>query len=244
MNYDLIASMELTACSAIAIAVLSAGFGETFSAKIKIASALTVWFIVVTLLGATGALGYKHGTGAPGLGVAVMLPIIMLSMTVLRSPILRRRLDAIPLPVLMGVHAIRILGVSFLILYAAGRLPAPFAPLAGWGDIIAGITAIPAAFLAARGFRGTVFVWNTFGLLDLAAAIGLGATSSPGPLHLIMAKPDTTIMTALPWLIIPGFLVPLLASIHLAVFYRLKSSKGKGEVKNSKIRVENGKQLA
>ena len=233
MNFDLIASMELTACSAIAIAVLSSVFGESLYAKIKIASGLSIWFVLVALLGATGALGYEHGTGAPGLGVAVMLPIVVLSMVVLRSPSLRRRLENIPLSILIGVHAIRILGVSFLILYAAGRLPAPFAPLAGWGDILAGIAAWPVARLAARGWGGAVFAWNTFGLLDLAAAIGVGATSSPGPLHLIVVQPDTTIMTTLPWLIIPGFLVPLLASTHLAIYYRLKSLRKE----NGRIRV-------
>jgi hypothetical protein len=31
-------------------------------------------------------------------------------------------------------------------------------------------------------------------------------------------------MTTLPWLLIPGFLVPLLASTHLAVFYRLNTA--------------------
>ncbi|HQT26787.1 MAG TPA: hypothetical protein PLK99_09375, partial [Burkholderiales bacterium] len=114
----------------------------------------------------------------------------------------------------------------------------PFAPLAGWGDIIAGITAIPAAFLAARGLKGLTFLWNTFGLLDLIAAIGLGATSSPGPLHLLMVEPDTTIMTTLPWLVVPGFLVPLLASVHLAVFYRLNRL-----IEESKIRVGNAARM-
>ena len=28
-------------------------------------------------------------------------------------------------------------------------------------------------------------------------------------------------MSSLPWVLIPAFLVPLLASIHLALFYRL-----------------------
>jgi hypothetical protein len=32
-------------------------------------------------------------------------------------------------------------------------------------------------------------------------------------------------MTTLPWLLIPGFLVPLLAVTHLAVFYRLRGDR-------------------
>ncbi|WP_163097901.1 hypothetical protein GL267_014655 [Acidithiobacillus ferrianus] len=37
-------------------------------------------------------------------------------------------------------------------------------------------------------------------------AIGLGAVSAPGPLQLITASPETTMMTTLPWLIIPAFI--------------------------------------
>ncbi len=125
---------------------------------------------------------------------------------------------------LVGVHVIRILGVYFLVLYAQDRLPAPFAPLAGWGDTITGLAAIPLAWWLARGetaARPLLWLWNSFGLLDLVMAIGLGAVSAPGPLQLITASPGTTMMTTLPWLIIPAFIVPLLAAIHLAIYYRL-----------------------
>jgi hypothetical protein len=153
-----------------------------------------------------------------------MLPIVVLSVRVFRSPALRRGLDSVPLSLLVGVNSIRTFGVVFLLLYAAGRLPAPFATVAGWGDIAIGLTAIPIAWLAYK--KGTsaqsmVMIWNTLGLLDLIAAVGLGVTSSPGPLQLIFAEPGAGIMTTLPWLLIPGFLVPLLASTHLAVFFRL-----------------------
>jgi hypothetical protein len=56
----------------------------------------------------------------------------------------------VPLWLLVGVHTVRLLGVSFIILFAAGRLPAPFAPVAGWGDIFVGATAIPVAWLVYR----------------------------------------------------------------------------------------------
>jgi hypothetical protein len=72
-----------------------------------------------------------------------------------------------------------------------------------------------------REARSTILVWNVFGLADLIAAIGLGVISSPGPLHLIVPEPGSAIMATLPWMLIPAFLVPLLASTHLAIFYRL-----------------------
>lgn len=228
MQFDLLAAIELTACAAIAISVLAIGFGTDTAGRVRIAAGLALWFIFVTLMAATEVLTYPHGIGVPGLGVAVILPVVLLSILVLRSPSLQQALRTIPLSMLIGVNAIRILGVTFLILYAAGRLPAPFALVAGWGDIAVGLAAIPVAWLVHKkgaGARVVVLIWNTFGLLDLVAAVGLGAISSPGPLRLIFAEPGSAIMTTLPWLLIPGFLVPLLASTHLAVFYRLNAAR-------------------
>jgi hypothetical protein len=227
MELDLLASIEMTACAAIAVAVLAIGFGEDLRARVRIATGLATWFIVVTALAAMEVFHYQHGLGVPGLGIAVVLPIVVLSVRVLRSSSLRRGLDSISLSLLVGVNVIRTFGVIFLLLYAAGRLPAPFATVAGWGDILIGLTAVPVAWLAYKkgvGAHSAVMIWNTLGLLDLIAAVGLGVTSSPGPLQMIFAEPGAGIMTTLPWLLIPGFLVPLLASTHLAVFYRLRAA--------------------
>ncbi len=227
MNFDLIASIEMTASAAVAIAVLAIGFGENVSTRVRIATGLAAWFMLVTVMAATRALHYEHGLGVAGVGVAVMLPIVILSVGVLRSPALHRALRAIPLSTLVGVNVIRAFGVTFVLLHAAGRLPAPFAPVAGWGDILVGLTAVPVAWLAYKNgaaAQSAVWIWNTVGLLDLIAAVGLGVVSSPGPLRLIFTEPGSGIMTTLPWLLIPGFLVPLLASTHLAVFYRLSTA--------------------
>lgn len=224
MNFDLIASIEMTASAAVAIAVLAIGFGENVSTRVRIATGLAAWFMLVTVMAATKALHYEHGLGVAAVGVAVMLPIVILSVGVLRSPALCRALREIPLALLVGVNVIRAFGVTFVLLYAAGRLPAPFAPVAGWGDMLVGLTAVPVAWLAYKkgaSAHSTVWIWNAVGLLDLIAAVALGVISSPGPLRLIFAEPGSGIMTTLPWLLIPGFLVPLLASTHLAVFYRL-----------------------
>jgi len=226
MNLDLLASIEMTASAAVAVAVLAIGFGDSVWARVRIAIGLSAWFMLVTLMAATEVLHDEHGLGVPGLGIAVLFPIAILSIVVFRSPTLYRALRAIPLSMLIGVNVIRAFGVTFLLLYAAGRLPAPFAPVAGWGDILVGLTAAPVAWLAynkGAAAHSTMLTWNIVGLLDLIAAVGLGVVSSPGPLQLIFAEPGSGIMTTLPWLLIPGFLVPLLASTHLAVFYRLST---------------------
>jgi len=228
MNTDLIGSVELTASAAIVIAALSIGFGSNAPARIRIAAWLSAWFVIVAILAATRALYYERGLGAPGLGIAVALPIAVLCILVACVQPLHHALHRVPLWLLVGVHTVRLLGISFVILYAAGRLPAPFAPVAGWGDIFVGATALPVARLAYRrpvNARPILWIWNVIGLVDLVAAVGLGVISSPGPQRLISAEPSSAIMTTLPWLLIPGFLVPLLFTVHIGIFIRLVSAR-------------------
>ena len=53
-------------------------------------------------------------------------------------------------------------------------------------------------------------------------AIALGVTSAPdSPIPVFTGGPGTAVMSVLPMLLIPGFLVPVLMLAHFAVFYRL-----------------------
>src|SRR5947209_18848139 len=141
MNIDLIGSIELTASAAIVIAALSIGFGSNATTRFRATVGLSAWFVLVVILAATRALYYEHGLGAPGLGVAVALPIAILYILVARVHSLREGFHRVPLWLLVSVHTVRLLGISFVVLYTAHRLPAPFAPIAGWGDIFVGATA-------------------------------------------------------------------------------------------------------
>ena len=99
----------------------------------------------------------------------------------------------------------------FIILYAEGRLPAPFAPSAGWGDVFIGATALPLAWAVLRfgaRVRPLVLLWNALGVADLVVALDARAAFGAGPLQVFVGPPDSSPMTTLPWLIIPGFLVP------------------------------------
>lgn len=224
---DLLSTIELTGSSAIVFATLTLLFARAPVERILVLLGLVLWFSVVVTLGATGALQPEAGIGTPGLGLAVLLPLVILTLLGFGTRIGRARLEHTTLPVLTGLHAIRVLGISFVLLYQAHRLPAPFAPVAGWGDFAIGLAALPMAFWAARGGAGArtgLMVWNMLGLADLVAAIGLGATSAPGPIRLFFAEPGSAIMTSLPWILIPCFIVPTLAFTHLVSFSRLRQA--------------------
>jgi hypothetical protein len=224
MLFDLISAIELAVCATIVAAVLAYSLSNSVEGRIRAAIVLAAWFAVVIALGASQALASEH-TGAPGLGAAVALPVAALSIAFLAVRATREAMLATPLAVLIAVNALRVaLGASFVLLHLNGRLSAPFAPTAGWGDIVVGVIAGPLAYIIHRyGARANAWalVWNAIGLVDLIAAIGLGAASAPGPLQFFEAAPGSAIMTSLPWIVISCFLVPSYIALHIAIFYRL-----------------------
>jgi hypothetical protein len=224
--FDLLSTAELTASCAIVVFFLSSALSDTARRRGVVAAALAGWFCLVLAAGATGVLARPIGPGVPGVGAAVFIPLSLLSLLVLGTAGGRELVRRVPLAALVGVHSVRVLGISFVLLYWAKRLPAPFALVAGWGDVAVGLLAILLALLLVRGAdtapKGLTVLWNVLGLTDLAAAVTLGAMSAPGPLQIFHQGPSSAIMASLPWLLIPGFLVPSLAFIHLCTFYRLR----------------------
>jgi hypothetical protein len=225
--FDILSTAALTVGAAIVVAFLSHALAETPRGRLTIAGALVLWFGVVLIVGASGLIGPAE-LGTPGLGAAVILPAAALTGLFAFVPLIRGAMGSVSLPALIAVHAIRVLGVIFVALYAQGRVPAPFAPSAGWGDIAVGVTALPVAALIARfgsRVRLLALLWNFFGLADLINAVALGALSAPGPAQLFIGPPTSALMTTAPWLIIPGFLVPCLMFIHIVIFVRFANGK-------------------
>src|SRR6202042_551900 len=200
---EILSTIGLTASAAIVIGCLAYAMAETPRGRLTVAGVLTAWFALVVTIGASAALVSAFFAFGP----------------------IRAATLAAPLPALVAVNAIRILpGWLFVLLYATGKLPAPFAPSAGWGDIFAGVAALPLAWSIIRFGRPVaplVFAWSVIGIADLVNAIALGALSAPGPLQTFAAPPTSAVMTTLPWLIVPGFLVPSLVFIHVVIFTRL-----------------------
>jgi hypothetical protein len=221
--FDILSTAELTVAVSIVVGFLSLAMAETKCGRVTVLVVLGAWFALVLAIGATGALGPARG-GQPALGLTVVLPIVALVWAYFAPPSVRTAMSARSLPALIALHAIRLLGFTFLVLYADGRLPAPFAPSVGWGDMFIGATALPLAWAVTRfggRVRPLVFSWNALGVADLVIALTLGPLSAPGPLQVFVGPPDSSPMTALPWLIIPGFLVPCLMFLHVVIFTRL-----------------------
>jgi hypothetical protein len=125
----------------------------------------------------------------------------------------------------VGVQVYRVVGVIFLILLGAGRLPRAFALPAGTGDLIVGLLALPVAWLSRTGSRRgliAAYVWNGLGILDFIVAIATGFLSSPSPIQLLALDHPNLIASAYPLVMIPVFLVPLSSILHGLCVWKIR----------------------
>ncbi|MFN7133468.1 MAG: hypothetical protein ACK4N5_15415, partial [Myxococcales bacterium] len=65
--------------------------------------------------------------------------------------------------------------------------------------------------------------WNTGGLLLVATIFTIAVLSAPGPQRVFLNEPSSAAAGTLPWIWLPGLLVPLAVWTHVVVFVRLGS---------------------
>jgi len=223
---DIIGGIAIVGLVAILAGVLTGAAGVSPRHRLTAFVGLGVW---VALLIAASVLGwFDPGAVGPVPTIAYPLAAVLAAGLVswFRVPRFRERVRAMPLPVLIAANIGRVLGVFFLVLYGVGRVPAPFAQSAGWGDIVVGTLALPLAVMAAAGSARPLWIglWNAFGMLDLVTAVALGVLSSPGtPFRVFGSGSAPFAVTALPWVLIPTFLVPVYFLVHLAIAARLRA---------------------
>lgn len=181
---------------------------------------LALWVVAVVLLSRAGRFEPAPNDAVPPIGRAIALVLLALGASLAVSPALRRMLSR--QSSLIRLHLWRYFGVVFLILMAAGRLPALFAVPAGIGDIlIAAAAPWVARRVDAPGGKRRAIVFHAFGMLDLIMAAGLGMATTPGPTHLFDTVPSSAVMTGFPMALVPAFLVPLAFTLHMVSLWQL-----------------------
>jgi len=231
---DITAAIFATAVYATVVGVLIGLSPVGAMTRLAAFAVAAGWLAIIVAVGALGGLA----PGVLGPVPANLLPFIGLLVLLFGGwfliPQFSSALLAVPLPVLVAVNAARLGGIFFLLLYADGRLSAPFAPAAGVGDMITGALAIPLAAMLAFGLdirRAWLAIWNAFGALDLVVAIFLGVLSAPdAPFRVFTDGPGTLAMTTVPWVFVPAMLVPIFFLIHLAIATRLRTAAQAGHL--------------
>jgi len=222
---DLIGTTVLTATVAVILNAVITMMPLTSVQKLTTVTIAGLWIGLAIALATTGIYA-ATATPVPVVGIMVVLPLIAVGAAMLLSSGARATLLALPVPLLLGLNALRILPGAFILLLASqGKLSGPFPQSAGWGDIIVGIIAIPLMLAAARNFTGNraaLLAWNILGTLDLLEAVALGVLSAPGsPLQIFGGAVGSTAMWSLPWSSVPTLLVPFYFISHGIIFAHL-----------------------
>ena len=174
-----------------------------------------VWLAGATAIGLTGLLDTQR-FGPPLLALALTIAAVFVSS---RVAVVRESVDSLPLQALVGIHAVRFIGIVFLILGARGQLSPLFAERAGWGDVTTAAIAVALVLIGlAKVPRGVLLAWNVFGMLDLLVAVGTAT--------FLVARgdvPGVQPLLSLPLILVPIFAVPLLFVTHVALFRRLRA---------------------
>ena len=185
-----------------------------------LALVILAWLAGAAAVGASGIAARLP----PLVPLMIIGPVVGWVIAYRRSPTWRARLDAVPLSALIGLHVARApIGLGLLLAYQRGMLPAAFAIKAGWGDIAVGLAAVAATRAARASTAGRwLIVWNLLGALDIAVAV---ATAQ---YLLVVAREPLLTAGAphLPFILLPGFIVPLVIATHLAIGARLRRGAG------------------
>lgn len=185
---------------------------------------LILWFALILAGNAVGL--FQTGPGEPPLNLflAILAPPGLFAVAYRTFRGFRGFVLSLDLRLITIFQSWRVVGASFLFLYAFNIVPGVFAFPAGWGDIAIGVAApfYALALTSGRGFsRRSFATWNILGILDLAVAAALGALAAPGPQGVLAGEVTTEVVSLLPLSLIPTFLVPLFIILHITALVQV-----------------------
>jgi hypothetical protein len=70
-----------------------------------------------------------------------------------------------------------------------------------------------------------IVAWNLLGIILLFNIVGIALLSAPTPFRYFMNEPANTIAATFPFILLPGFLVPLAYGLHFLSLRQLMVDK-------------------
>ncbi len=191
------------------------------------AGLLGIWLAVALIVSATGVL---FDPPRPLLPAMIWIPPVIFLAAFAGFIGLRQWIMRLDPRWPIGFHLVRApIGVIFLLMEAAGRLPAEFAIKAGIGDILVGVAAVLAMVcVPLRSLTNVrvVLAWNSLGLVDILMVIVVAQ-------RILFFGSDPTALvelTRFPMLLVPAFIVPLVLITHFVVFAQLWHNRAERRV--------------
>lgn len=190
---------------------------KPFRAPFFIGITLT-WFAIVFFLTLNGYFETPDGVLPIKMPIFFMIPPILFVMALSMSNTVARWADRVDITTATSLQSWRVMGFTFLILWALGQLPFIFALLAGFGDVATGVYAAFATVKVgerAAGWQKSARRVIYMGSIDFAVAVGTGLLSAAGYLKLYENEVSAHLMTIYPMVMFPVFIVPAFIILHI-----------------------------
>jgi len=193
----------------------------------RVMLAMTGWVALLGLLSLEGFFA-DFGSLPPRIVAALLVPLV-LGFFWLRSDGMRELLARTPLQWPIYLQSFRIvMEVILWLLYLQHRVPAIMTFEGRNADILVGLSAIPLAYvcLVRKLWSPRVaFWWNLGGILILLNVVVHAQLSTPSPLRVFVTDPPVTFIAYWPYILLPGFLVPLAWLGHAASLIQLTRAR-------------------
>ncbi len=183
---------------------------------------VALWMAAFAALAASGVLA-RFEVRPPPLFLA-MISIGIGAIALSRSTVGRALGDGLPLAALVGFQAFRL--PLELVMHEAARtgiMPVQMS-FSGWNfDIVTGVTAIPVAWLAAKGRapRALLIAWNVLGSVLLATIMTIAAISTPAIAAFGTGAALNTFVAHVPYVWLPSVMVAAALTGHILLWRRL-----------------------
>jgi hypothetical protein len=195
-------------------------------AALGVLAGLVVWFLYAGLMAHFGILGNSE-TRPPGIAFIVGPVLLFLIFFIVRPSASAQGVLAFPLWLILGTQFFRV-GVELFLhqLWIEGLVPRMMTFKGANIDIYIGLSAPLIAWLSTRGRWGLKLAraWNILGLLALLNVVTRAVLTAPGPLNLIHTEVPDQIIGTFPFLLIPGFFVPLAVMLHVLAIRSIRGS--------------------
>jgi hypothetical protein len=198
-------------------------------AALRVLFGLVVWFLYAGLLGHFGVISNSE-MRPPGIAFIILPVLLFLILFIVRPSASAPGVLVFPLWLILGTQCFRV-GVELFLhqLWIEGLVPRMMTFKGANIDIYVGVSAPLIAWLCTRGRWGLKLAcaWNILGLLALLNVVTRAVLTAPGPLNLIHAEVPDRMIGTFPFLLIPGFFVPLAVVLHVFAIRSIRVSLAK-----------------
>jgi hypothetical protein len=203
-------------------------------AALRVLAGVVVWFLYAGLMGHFGIISNSE-MRPPGIVFIVIPVLLFLILFLVRPSASAQGVLSFPLWLILGTQCFRV-GVELFLhrLWIEGLVPRMMTFKGANVDIYIGLSAPLIAWLSTRGRWGLKLAgaWNILGLLALLNVVTRAVLTAPGPLNLIHTEVPDRMVSTFPFLLIPGFFVPLAVMLHVLAIRSIRGSLAKSWISN------------